>query len=125
MFKHVTLAVMFGVAMLFANSATAEDAPDIKGEKVTLKGEVIDMWCYMEGGDHGADHKKCGTACIKAGNPVGLLDDKGGVYILLGGKKDHQPGHELLIDKVAETVTVEGTLVKKGDSRVVFVTSVK
>jgi hypothetical protein len=122
---RVIIAVSFCMALLFVRSAAAEDAPDIKGEKVTLKGEVIDVWCYMEGGDHGADHKKCATACIKAGNPVGLLDEKGGVFILLGGKKDHQPGQELLIDKVAETVTVEGILVKKGDSKVVFITSVK
>ena len=103
----------------------AEEAPDIKGEKVTLKGEIIDVWCYMEGGDHGKDHKECGIACIKAGNPVGLLDDKNNVYILMGGKKDHQPAKELLVDKVSETVTIEGTLVKKGDTKVVFVNAVK
>jgi len=103
----------------------AEETPDIKGEKVTLKGEVIDVWCYMEGGDHGKEHKECAVSCIKAGNPVGLLDEKNNVYILMGGKKDHQPAKELLIDKVAETITIEGTLVKKGDTKVVFITAVK
>lgn len=125
MIKRATMAMALCVAMFFVKSAVAEDAPKIEGEKVTLKGEFIDVWCYMEGGDHGAEHKKCAEACIKAGNPVGLLDEKGGVYILLGGKKDHQPGQEMFADKVAQTVTVEGTMVKKGDSRVVFVTSVK
>jgi len=28
-----------------------------KGDTVTVKGEVIDLWCYLEGGDHGAEHK--------------------------------------------------------------------
>jgi hypothetical protein len=125
MLARVSLALLFCTGLLCIKSVAAEDAPDIKGDKVTLKGEVIDVWCYMEGGDRGADHKKCAVACIKAGNPVGLLDEKGNVFILLGGKKDHQPGQEMLIDKVAETVTVEGTMVKKGDSKVVFVTSVK
>ena len=108
-----------------APPAATEEAPAIKGEKVTLKGEIIDMWCYMEGGDRGAAHKDCAIACIKAGNPVGLLDEKGNVYVLMGGKKDHQPGKELLLDKVADTVTIEGTLVTKGGSKVVFVTEVK
>ena len=111
--------------LLFANFAAAEDAPSIKGEKVTVKGEVIDVWCFTEGGDHGAEHKACSTACIKAGNPVGIVDDKGTVYVVMGGLKDHQPGKELLLDKVAQIVTVEGTLVDKGGTKILFVTSVK
>src|SRR5437762_12769552 len=95
-----------------------------KGDPVTLKGEVVDLWCYLEGGDHWADHKACGIECAKAGNPIGLLTDKGDIYVMMG-MKDHQPGREVLIDKMAETVTVEGTLVKKGGVQVVYVSSVK
>src|SRR5213594_4515819 len=89
-----------------------------KGEKVTVKGEVVDLWCYLEGGDHGAAHKKCAIACAKAGNPIGLVTEKGEVYVMMG-IKDYQPGREVLIDKMAETVTVEGTLVKKGGVQVI------
>ena len=95
-----------------------------KGETVTVKGEVVDLWCYLEGGDHGADHKKCAVACAKAGNPIGLITEKDEVYVMMG-LKDHQPGKEVLIDKMAETVTVEGTLVKKGGVQVIYVASVK
>jgi hypothetical protein len=95
-----------------------------EGEKVKMKGEVVDLWCYLEGGDHGADHKSCAQACIKGGNPVGLVTEKGDVYVLMG-LKDHQPGKELLLEKVADTVTVEGTLVKKGGTQAIYVSSVK
>ena len=95
-----------------------------KGETVTVKGEVVDLWCYLEGGDRGADHKKCAVACAKAGNPIGLVTEKDEVYVMMG-LKDHQPGKEVLIDKMAETVTVEGTLVKKGGVQVIYVSSVK
>ena len=95
-----------------------------KGETVTVKGEVVDLWCYLEGGDHGADHKKCAVACAKAGNPIGLVTEKEEVYVMMG-LKDHQPGKDVLIDKMAETVTVEGTLVKKGGVQVIYVSSVK
>lgn len=97
---------------------------DPKGEEVTVKGEVIDLWCYLEGGDHGADHKDCAVMCAKAGNPIGILDAKGNIYVAMG-IKDHQPGREVLIDKMAETVTVTGTLVKKGGTQVIYVKSVK
>jgi hypothetical protein len=95
-----------------------------KGDKVTLKGEVVDLWCYLEGGDKGAEHKKCAVECAKAGNPLALLTESGDLYVLMG-IKDHQPGKDVLIDKVAENVTIEGTLVKKGGVQVVYVSSVK
>jgi len=95
-----------------------------KGDAVTLKGEVIDLWCYFEGGDHGADHKKCAVTCAKAGDPIALLSEKGDLYILMG-IKDHDPAKDMLIDKMADNVTVEGTLVKKGRVQAIYVTSIK
>jgi hypothetical protein len=95
-----------------------------QGEKVTVKGEVIDVWCYLEGGDHGAEHKECAVKCAKAGNPIGILTDKGEIYVAMG-MKDHQPGREVLIGKMGEIVTVEGTLVKKGGIQVIYVSTVK
>ncbi len=113
----VVLAAVLGLRGMFASA-------DPKGDAVTLKGEVVDLWCYLEGGDHGAEHKQCAISCAKAGNPIGLVTDKGDIYVMMG-MKDHQPGKEVLIDKMAETVTVEGTLVKKGGIQVVYVTAVK
>jgi hypothetical protein len=95
-----------------------------QGETVKVKGEVIDLWCYLEGGDHGAEHKSCAVSCAKAGNPIGLLTEKGEVYVMMG-IKDHQPGKDVLIEKMAGTVTVEGTLVKKGGTQVIYVSAVK
>src|SRR5207247_8572228 len=114
-FGGISALLVLGAFMAFAQP---------KGETVTVKGEVVDLWCYLEGGDHGAEHKKCAIACAKAGNPIGLVTEKGDVYVMMG-IKDHQPGKDVLIDKMAETVTVEGTLVKKGGVQVVYVSSVK
>jgi hypothetical protein len=95
-----------------------------QGETVKVKGEVVGLGCHLEGGDHGAEHRKCTTACAKAGNPIGLLREKGDIYVMMG-IKDHQPGKNVLIDKMGETVTVEGTLVKKGGLQVIYVSIVK
>jgi len=118
----IASAALAASVVLFLAGARAFAEP--KGEAVTLKGEVVDLWCYLEGGDHGAEHKKCAVECAKAGNPIGLVTEKGDVYVLMG-IKDHQPGKEVLIDKMADMVTIEGTLVKKGGTQVVYVTSVK
>ena len=95
-----------------------------KGPTVTVKGEAIDMWCYMEGGDRGAAKKDCATACAKAGNPIGIVNAKGDVYVL-AGLQDHQPARDLLINKMDEEVTVTGTLVTKGGTKMLFIQSVK
>jgi len=110
-----SLLLAFGVLVAFAQ---------VKGETVKMKGEVVDLWCFLEGGDRGADHKQCAISCAKAGNPIGLVTEKDDVYVLMG-IKDHQPGKEVLLEKMAETVTVEGTLVKKGGVQVIYVSAVK
>ncbi len=95
-----------------------------KEKAKTVKGEVIDLWCYLDDGSHGASHKECATTCAKAGNPIGILDAKGNIYVAMGSN-DHQPGRELLIDKMSETVIVTGKLVKKGSTQVLYIKSVK
>ncbi len=111
---------LIAIAVIGVRLAVAEP----KGEEATIKGEVIDLWCYLEGGDHGAEHKDCATMCAKTGNPIGILDDKGNIYVVMGFK-EHQAGKELLADKMAEAVTVTGTVVKKGGVQVIYVKSVK
>src|SRR5207249_10871068 len=98
-------------ALLFAGAQALRAQP--KGQRTTIEGEVVDLWCYLEGGDRGPAKKACATACAKAGNPIGVLDDKGNLYVA-AGLKDHQPAKTLLIDKMSQEVTVSGIVVKKG-----------
>jgi hypothetical protein len=95
-----------------------------KGERVTLTGEPVDAWCYLEAGDRGPAKKQCATDCAKAGNPIALVDAKGTLY-LVAGLKSHQPAHALLIDRMNETVTVTGILVQKGGVRMLYVDSAR
>lgn len=108
---------VFGLAISIAAWAGPQ------GEKVSVAGEVIDVWCYFEDGSHGAEHKQCGTACAKAGNPIGLLDERGNVYVLMG-MEDHQSAKDVLIPKISEKVTVDGILVKKGGTQAIYVSSI-
>lgn len=78
----------------------------------------------MEGGDRGPAKKECATACAKAGNPIGIVDAKGTVY-LASGLQDHQPARDILIGRMNEAVEVTGTLVQKGGVKMLFVKSVK
>jgi type 1 fimbria pilin len=121
MLRIAIAAILLGSPIAFTVLPAAAQP---KGEKVTVKGEVVDMWCYLEGGDRGAAKKQCATMCAKAGNPIAILDARGNVYVA-AGLQDHQPARDLLLDKMSDEVTVTGTLVKKGGSQMLYIDSVK
>jgi hypothetical protein len=115
------LVAMSMLAVLMAgNSAHAQP----KGERTTIKGEVVDLWCFMEGGDRGPAKKECATACAKAGNPIGILDTKGDLYVA-AGIKDHQSAQALLLNRMSDQVSVTGTLVKTGGVPMIYIDTMK
>lgn len=116
------LVIVSTLALVAVGLAALTAQP--KGEHTTITGEVVDMWCYLEGGDRGPAKKDCATACAKAGNPIGVLDAKGSLYVA-AGLKDHQPAQALLLNKMSDQVTVTGTLVKKAGVQMIYIESVK
>ena len=86
----------------------------LKGEVVTMVGEIIDMSCYLQLGKHGAKHKDCAQKCSSHGEPIGLLTQNGDVYFLI--PEEHHPRRdvgtklrETLIKYMASIVEVNGT----------------
>lgn len=86
----------------------------------TVKGEPIDIKCYM-GGKSGPDHAGCGTSCVKKGMPIGLVVEEGGkkvVYLVItGGDK--------LFDHVGHQVNVTGKVSSKDGINTIEVTEAK
>src|SRR6185295_5689798 len=117
-----TLMTVSVLVLLVAGTSSTSAQP--KGEHTTIKGEVVDLWCYLEGGDRGAAKKACATACAKAGNPIGLVDAKGNLYVT-AGLKDHEAGRAVLLDKMSQEVTVSGTVVRNGGVQMIYIESVK
>lgn len=115
--------MLFG-AFAFALLTVIAGHAQPKGDTVTISGEVVDTWCYLEGGDHGAAHRACALTCAKAGNAIAILDSKGDLY-LTAGMKDHQPAREVLSERMGQNVAATGTLVKKGGLQMLYVESVK
>lgn len=81
-------------------------------------GEVIDIACHTAKGAKGADHMECGTKCVKAGLPVGLLVGDT-TYILIGA--DHKALNATLADHVSHTVTVTGARYESKGANVIEV----
>jgi len=113
----IVIAAILGWATLHVFAAP-------KGDAITVTGEIVDLHCYLDHEAKGEGHKTCGITCAKAGNPIGLLSDKGELYLLLGEKK-HSTANDQLIEKMASTVTITGTAVKKGGLQAIYFTAVK
>ena len=54
-----------------------------KVTKVALKGQILDMTCFMNEGAKGPKHKDCALKCVKEGAPVGFLSQEGKAYFLV------------------------------------------
>jgi hypothetical protein len=79
-------------------------------ETVTVKGEVLDMACYLDHGAHGEKHAQCAATCISSGLPVGIKGEDGKTYLLVG---EHKPLNSVLADYAGKTITVKGKFVSR------------
>jgi hypothetical protein len=110
----VLTAMMFCAALaLPICSFGAEDQPS--GETKTVKGEVVDLMCYLDHGAKGEKHKDCAETCIKQGGPVGLLsgDD---LYLVVG---EHKPMNKELAPKAGQKVTLKGKVVERNGMKMI------
>jgi hypothetical protein len=90
----------------------------------TVKGEVLDMSCYMGHGAKGPGHKQCAQMCLDKGLPAGLLTSSGQVYLLV---EDHDKAdaYNKAIKHAADQVTVTGKVANKNGIQALVVEDVK
>lgn len=117
-----TKAQFFGLILtaflfIFSTSAFAQS-------KETIKGEVLDMSCYMTKGAKGQGHKKCAQSCLDKGLPAGILSEDGQIYLLV---EDHSAAdaYKKTLEHAAETVKVTGKVVTKNGMKSLVVEKVK
>ncbi len=85
----------------------------------TVTGEVTDVKCYLASGATGEGHAKCATACIKSGQPMGLLTDDGKLFILGIGKDKTQ--YESLKELAGQKAEVTGQASEKDGVNILVV----
>ncbi len=121
------LLVLVG-ALALAVAALA-DTKEMKGMKaapkpVTLKGELVDMGCYVSHGAMGEKHKDCATKCVAGGMPMGLLTSDNKLYVLTLNHDNPDPFNKAK-DMMASMVEVTGMASERGGTRILDVTDVK
>lgn len=111
-----------GILVLVASVMAAQEK---KGEKeVSIKGEVIDVACYLMGGAKGPDHVKCAQACARAGGSLGILTSDGTVYVSLLPDDHKNSPNAILMDHIGQTVEAKGYVRAKGGVNGLMIKSV-
>ena len=85
---------------------------------------MIDTGCYLGHGAKGAKHAECATKCIKGGMPMGLLTDKGTLYLITMSHDDADP-YQQLQTMAGKTVTVTGMSHERNGMKAIEITGVK
>ncbi len=81
-----------------------------KGKPVTVVGEIVDISCYLQLGKHGEAHRSCGSKCVLAGQPIGLLAKNGTLYVLM--PEEHDPRRDGGVDAKAMAAAHMGHIVE-------------
>ena len=82
----------------------------------TIKGEVVDLMCYLDHGARGEKHAECARDCIKGGGPVGILTGNNELYLIIG---EHKPINDQLAPLAAKTISVKGKIVERDGMKMI------
>ena len=111
-----TIATVLAVGATLALPRFGFAADEAAGSQTqTIKGEVVDLMCYLDHGAKGEKHKGCAETCIKNGGPVGLLSGDQ-LYLVVG---EHKPMNKELAAYAAQTVTLQGKVVEKNGMKLI------
>lgn len=120
--RYLTTAAL----LLAASPALAQS-----GEAVTIRGELIDTWCYFSGVMGGPDavqgtaHHTCALWCSAGGIPVGLLAEDGTVYMILSIAGDDQSaGGQTQLELASHDITAEGMVYARDGLNYIVINSV-
>jgi hypothetical protein len=126
--KRVLGSLVLVGALAIAVAAVA-DTKETKAAKaapkpVTLKGELVDMGCYVSHDARGEKHKGCATKCVAGGMPMGLLTSDNKLYVLTVNHDNADPYNQAK-DLMSAMVEITGVVSERGGARIIDVTELK
>lgn len=97
-----------------------------RGKTQTVAGEIVDVSCYMQLGKRGPKHIDCGAKCVRAGQPGGIVDDKGNLWMLM--PEQHHPRRDAQVSlatwiaaHMGARATITGVATTEKGQRALFV----
>ena len=108
------VAVLVAVLTLLP-AALAHGEPE--PEQITVQGEIVDLHCYLTSEEaRGPGHAPCAKECLQQGQPMGLLTDDGGLWVLTAYHVT-SAAYDTAKQMAGEQVNVEGVPLERGGVR--------
>jgi hypothetical protein len=103
------IVILAGITAVWLNLSQRGRHSPVQGQEIVVKGEVLDMTCYIAYNMSGPEHAECAKDCIKQGLPVGIKATDGKVYLLVGTNwRRRESLNSELAEYAAKIVTVKG-----------------
>lgn len=122
--RTVLLTALIALAPLSAQAAT-------EGKRVSLKGELIDTWCYFSGVMGGPDavvgsaHHTCAMWCAAGGIPIGMLGEDGDVYMILKlPDDDNSAGGDTFVELTNDVIEADAMMYERDGLKYLVVSEV-
>jgi hypothetical protein len=115
------LMVFVSLMVLLTGVSLAADPMAVKGEDVTISGQLSCTFCKLAGGIGHKCEEGCCQACVKSGDAPLLMDEKNNLYMLINKEKEKPLITDANIKLVGGKVTVKGILVKTGGLQGIYV----
>ncbi|MBI1806804.1 MAG: hypothetical protein HYR76_07130 [Ignavibacteria bacterium] len=126
-----TLLLVLAISSAFGQDKMKEGKVEMKmaskDKSMTIKGEVVDVSCYLAHGEKGKgeEHKGCAEACAKAGGPLGILSKNGKLYVSVM-PDDHSAGpNAKLMDHIGHEVEATGMVRSHAGVNGIMITKVE
>ncbi len=87
-----------------------------KAASSSIKGEVIDIGCYVSKGEKGYGNASCVKSCLASGAPAGIKTDDGTIYLVVGADKSLKKS---LSANAGKKMTFNGILSKRDGMSVI------
>jgi hypothetical protein len=123
-FARILVTVAAGATLAGAPTLAAPVETE-ESQVVVVRGEVVETACYVMADRRGEEHRQCGITCARAGQPLGILDEKTkSLLFLVLDRRSAEPKNPL-IDHVAARVEVRGRRIERGGITGIVVDQVK
>jgi len=116
--------VVFTIANAEETKAATEKKAEAAAKPTTVTGEIVDMSCYMAHAAMGEKHKECAVTCVAAGSPIGLVTDKGVLYVLVP-PHDNKDGYNEAKKLAGDKAEITGMTFTRNGTKAIEVASAK
>ncbi|MBM4266682.1 MAG: hypothetical protein FJ144_08735 [Deltaproteobacteria bacterium] len=120
-----SVATLVLAATISTRAADEEPPRGVRpGRDVEMRGELVEIGCYLRDGSRGLGHKTCALTCLKNGGRLAFLeDDTSTLYPLAGSTPASDPSTAVRED-IAAHVSVHGRVYERAGSRVLVIEKV-